>query len=225
MVNEYTGKKVVLKDQQGNYLLPYTSPIEVATTEKDGLLSAADKLKLDSLENKNIITFTISGIVNYDSTNNGWIINVAEYVNSDTAYIPLVYLADNGESSGETTIYKYISQSCSYWMANKQIKLYFCRDVDIETLNIKKYLNGPRIELIPINTEKSFVYGRVFGASCIGPNIHNYYGNIYRSYAKEETYSKTETEDLINQASLGIYQKSLPVTANSGVINITLLPE
>ena len=48
-ITEVTAKKVILKNTSGEYLIPYTDPIPVATTSTDGLMSSTDKTKLDDL--------------------------------------------------------------------------------------------------------------------------------------------------------------------------------
>ena len=48
-ITEVTAKKVILKNTSGEYLIPYTDPIPVATTSTDGLMSSTDKAKLDDL--------------------------------------------------------------------------------------------------------------------------------------------------------------------------------
>ena len=49
-VTEVTTKKVILKNMDGEYLIPYTDPIPVVTTSADGLMSTEDKQKLDDLD-------------------------------------------------------------------------------------------------------------------------------------------------------------------------------
>ena len=53
MIKDFTPRhKVILKDRDGTYLIPYTDPIPLVTQEADGLMSAADKYKLDNLAAK-----------------------------------------------------------------------------------------------------------------------------------------------------------------------------
>lgn len=96
MTQDYTGKRVILKDKNGNYLLPYIEPIPVATPQSDGLMSSGDKIRLNSLDNsyasqtlyqKTVSPSNFLGTITCKLTDNATIFNLSTDLERDATVV------------------------------------------------------------------------------------------------------------------------------------------